>query len=99
MFEAIHILPDWMTMGHRLVIQGRIWDGKRAWLNGDGEWIELTEADQLSPLGIRLPEGALDAIVAKHTSTRPPQAATERHLEDACAIRDRLLTLLEGAQR
>jgi len=43
--------------------------------------------------------GALDAIVAEYQKVAAPQPATERHLTDALATRDRLLAMVEVAFR
>jgi hypothetical protein len=95
--ERVYIGEDWARMGHQLVILGRQHPGApRAWLRADGEWEPLQEgAQQDSTVGFRLPEGAMDAIVAAYAKTAAPHPATERHLEDAVAVRDRLLALVE----
>lgn len=102
--SSVFILDEFMTGGHRLIITGRNFEGRPAYLNSDGEWEPIhdygatnDEGAQVGtmPPGISLPAGVLDAIVAKATGTTPPQAATERHLNDAIAVRDRLLTLVE----
>lgn len=98
--ERVFIAEDWPTGGHRIVIRGRSHPGARmAVLQADGTWKELSESDQINPsgegLGITLPDGALDAIVAEYLKVAAPQQATERHLEDAMSVRDRLLTIVE----
>jgi hypothetical protein len=45
-----------------------------------------------------MPLDMLEAIVAAAHDILPPSAATDRHLKDAVAVRDRLLTLLEGGK-
>jgi hypothetical protein len=50
--------------------------------------------DDLGPT-IAMPSEMLEAIVAAAHDILPPSAATDRHLKDAVAVRDRLLTLIE----
>lgn len=97
MIERVHIVEDWARMGHHLVILGREHPGaRRGWLRADGGWEPLTENTQTdTEIGFRLPEGALDAILAEYAKVAAPHPATERHLEDAVAVRDRLLALVE----
>lgn len=106
--QSVHVLEDFQTEGHRIFVLGRDGERRRCFLGADGEWHPITEmyahgGDGPSvghhPDGIYLPRGVLDAIVAKHTRTTAPEAATERHLEDAMAIRDRLLALVEKGKR
>jgi hypothetical protein len=102
----VRILEDWPTGGHRIIVRGRAAvGGPMSVLRADGSWEELTEnrgAYNPDPTGygILLPEGALDAIVAEHLKVAAPNQSTERHLEDAIGVRDRLLALVErdGAQ-
>jgi hypothetical protein len=102
--DKVHVLEDYRTLGHRLLVFGRGLNFGRCWLDGDGEWHEITEDGAIAPgggemgerlPGIYLPAGALDAVVSAYHGTTAPQPATERHLEDAIAVRDRLLTLVE----
>jgi hypothetical protein len=59
------------------------------------EEIEPNTGPKPAPsLSIR--EDVLEGIVAAASDHFPPSAATDRHLNDAIAIRDRLLILLEG---
>lgn len=57
-------------------------------------WDELAIGVDVEPTLV-LPEAALAAIVAEAGNVLPPSAATDRHLTDAVAVRDRLLTLVE----
>jgi hypothetical protein len=97
MIDQVFIQDDWMRNGHWLVILGRPMPGApRHWLRADGEWEPLVEGAQVEQsAGFRLPEGALDAIVSAYAKVATPHPATERHLEDAVAVRDRLLALVE----
>jgi hypothetical protein len=97
MIERVHIVDDWQRMGHQVVVIGRAHPGApSAWLTADGEWEPLKEAAMPGdPIGFRLPEGALDAIVDAYAKVAAPHPATERHLTDALAVRDRLLALVE----
>lgn len=89
----VHIIDEFMTASHRLIVLGRDHEGRRCILTGAGEWEPVREGSDHS--GIYLPEGVLDAIVAKYRGTTPAQPATERHLDDAIAVRDRLLKIVE----
>lgn len=98
--ERVHVIEDWATMGHRVIVRGRPYPGAPAsCLRADGEWEPITEGSRPNPsgegFGFTLPDGALDAIVAEHLKVAAPQPATERHLSDAIAVRDRLLALVE----
>jgi hypothetical protein len=98
--QDVHIFPDWARLGHRIIVRGREYPGApAAILKADGSWEPVRESGAIDPeagdYGIRLPEGALDAIVAKHLEVAAPHPATERHLTDAIAVRDRLLALVE----
>ncbi len=86
--EQVHIQDDYMTGGHRLYLLGRPFnDGRRHLLEADGcTWTPLEEDLANPEPTIRLPEGALDRIVAEHRGTTPTQPATERHLEDAIKV-------------
>lgn len=48
---------------------------------------------------LSLPHDVWDAIAKKAAGALPPSAATDRHLADAIAVRDRLLTMVEDAAR
>ncbi len=94
--EQVHIQDDYMTDGHRLYLLGRPWgDGRRHIRRADGTWAPLEEGVVYPEPTILLPEGVLDRIVAEYRGTTPAQPATERHLEDAIKVRDRLLAMVE----
>lgn len=97
MIERVHIAEHWPTGGHRVVVLGRAMPGAPAsWLKADGTWEPVTENSHVDDtVGFQLPEGALDAIVAAAHATTTAQPATERHLKDTIAVRDRLLALVE----
>lgn len=59
------------------------------------EWRKLEEA-QITPSPTLTLEGnTFRALIANGSDILPPSAATERHLQDATAVRDRLLALVE----
>lgn len=95
--ERVLVVDDYVTMGHRVVVVGRPHPGARpAHLKGDGTWQDIEESVSVpDDIGFRFPEGVLDAIVQEHLGVAAPQPATERHLTDAIAVRDRLLCLIE----
>jgi hypothetical protein len=97
MIERVHIVEDWHRMGHVVVVLGRPHPGApMSYLRETGEWEPLAEnASPMDPVGFRLPEGALDAIVAAYQKVAAPQPATERHLSDAVGVRDRLLAIVD----
>lgn len=100
MIEQVRIVENWQTRGHVVVILGRSHPGApRAWLKPDGQWEPLREdaySTDVGDMGIVLPKGALDALVHEHMKTSAPNDATERHLLDAVAVRDRLLAIVEN---
>lgn len=95
--EKVHIVEYFATMGHTVAVIGREYGQPRMVLAASGEWEPLGEVSSINVdvPGIRLPEGALDAIVAAHQGVTAPTPALERHLVDALEVRDRLLTLVE----
>jgi hypothetical protein len=96
--ETVRIIENFQTAGHTLVILGRAPGGPRAILRADGGWEEVTEQmanRDPGDYGIKLPEGALDAIVHEHLKVAAPSTATADHLADAAGVRDRLLGLVE----
>lgn len=62
--------------------------------SGRVEWVPYPEGDE-PPVTLRLPPNVLAAIVAEAAELRPPTQATVEHLNDARAVRDRLLALVE----
>ena len=97
MIERVHIVEDWQRMGHQVVILGRHHPGApTCWLTAQGEWEPLKEGSMPGdPIGFKFPEGALDALVNAYAKVAAPHPATERHLTDALAVRDRLLAMVE----
>jgi hypothetical protein len=95
--ERVYIAPDFARMGHYVAIIGRAHPGAPTCvLQADGEWKPLEEGGHVQDwAGFRLPEGALDALVAEYRNVAAPHPATERHLNDAIDVRDRLLSLVE----
>jgi hypothetical protein len=98
MIDRVYIEDDWATRGHRVAILGRPYPGQpRHWLDAAGGWHPIQETGTAADADAwwRLPEGALDAIVAAYAKVASPHPATERHLDDAIKVRDRLLALVE----
>jgi hypothetical protein len=104
--ERVVIEENWATQGHRIWVIGRAHPGAptallQAPAPGDlgPRWETLYTAaatQQTTVPTIDLPAGALDALVAAARGVQAPHPATERHLDDAVAVRDRLLGLVEG---
>lgn len=97
MIERVWIAPDFARMGHYVAIIGRQYPGgPSSVLQADGEWKPIVEGAMVQDWsGFRLPEGALDALIAEYQKIAAPHPATERHLSDAIEVRDRLLSLME----
>lgn len=96
--EKVHIVENWTRQEHQVVVVGRLHaDAPRAWLAADGTWHAFEEGSPRNDdsIGLLLPEGVLDAIVAAHQGVTAPTPAIERHLNDAVAVRDRLLAIVE----
>jgi hypothetical protein len=76
---------------------------RRLWQSqGEGQWsfVDISEgAANDGEATFEMPVAMLEAIVAAAHDILPPSAATDRHLKDAVAVRDRLLTLLEGGSK
>ena len=91
----VHIVDDFQRDGHDVYVLSRQL-GQMAILRADGEWEALDPAaqEQAAPT-LRLPEGALDAIVAQAQGLQPRAAAVEDVLRDALTdargVRDRVL--------
>lgn len=96
MIDRVYIHEEWHRDVKRVVVLGRAYPGApRGWLKADGTWEPLNEAATPDEnVGFVMPEGALEAIVEAVGGTAP-QPATDRHLQDAIAVRDRLLALVE----
>lgn len=100
MISRVHIVEDFQRMGHRIIVIGRQYPGEpTSYLKADGTWEPVQEGAYIAPdhhnIGFYMPEGILDAICQKHLGIEAPTPATERHLTDAQATRDRLLALIE----
>lgn len=57
--------------------------------------MEEYEPGEMVPPTLRLQSQIWDALSSKAAGVLPPSASTERHLADATAVRDRLLSLVE----
>lgn len=109
MIERVVIQENWQTRGHLVWVLGRDHPGAPTSVLQAPEsgafgprWEPITEpavngGDVVAT--IDLPEGALDALVAAARNVQAPHPATERHLDDAIAVRDRLLSLVERKAR
>lgn len=63
---------------------------------GDDGWIERAEdQNTIVEPSLFLPDHFITPLVAALLDTQPPNRATDRHLQDTIAVRDRLLTLVE----
>jgi hypothetical protein len=95
--ERVYIQPDFARMGHYVAFIGRPHPGAPgAVLQQDGSWKPIEEGAVVQDWsGFRFPEGALDLLVAEYSKIAAPTPATERHLKDATAVRDRLLSMIE----
>jgi hypothetical protein len=94
--QRVRVVDDFITGGHRLLIMGRDRvTGGRVYLARSGETIGFGENEDIGDRGILLPEGVLDEVCRQHLGVTAPTTATERHLLDVVAVRDRTLTLVE----
>jgi hypothetical protein len=70
---------------------------------GDGQWSfeEVKDGEDVGEIGptLTVSKDMLEAIVAAAHDVLPPSAATDRHLKDAIAVRDRALAMVEVAFR
>jgi hypothetical protein len=96
LIDQVHIQDEWHRNTKRVIVLGRAYPGApRGWLRADGEWEQLSEAAPPDEkIGFVMPEGALEAIV-EAAGGIAPQPATDRHLQDAIDVRDRLLAIVE----
>lgn len=62
--------------------------------DGGQVWEEAVQG-RVGPPTLKLPQGALEALLAAAEKVIPASHATERHLLDAITVRDRLLKLVE----
>lgn len=83
------------------VYERRPGDGKYLWTynlsNDTWEQVKLTEEmpDETPRPTFTVPYSLIAPLVAALTDYRPPDQATQRHLEDAIAVRDRVMMMLE----
>lgn len=72
--------------------------GRRGVIDGDGATVFYESGEQIQPT-VQLPEGGLDALVSAALRVAPRAEAVEATLRDALddarAVRDRLLTMAE----
>lgn len=98
----VHIQHDIMRRNDDVFIVDRRKIGQDAVLavSGLGEcmWRVMAEPGMVYYPTLRLPEGVLEALVkASKGNVKIPTEATQAHLDDSIAVRDRLLTLVEAA--
>lgn len=92
--QRVRVREDLPTGGHDVIIIGRTARG-RAWWNGY-EWIPLTENIAVNErIGIFLPPGTLEPLLAEGYSISPPNEAMQEHRDDAIEVRDRALGMIE----
>lgn len=81
--ERVRIVENFATLGHTVIVAGRPNPaGPMHFMTPTGGWVKI-------------PEGALDAIVHEYLKVAAPSEATAQHLDDAVEIRNRLLALIE----
>lgn len=91
----VRLERDWARMGYAVTFYER--DPLRVLrIDGDGwRWEEIDAAETPSPT-LFLPPDAMEALLGEAEKVIPASHATERHLSDAIAVRDRLLDLVES---
>jgi hypothetical protein len=79
LIDQVHIQDEWHRNTKRVIVL----------------WEQLSEAAPPDEkIGFVMPEGALEAIV-EAAGGIAPQPATDRHLQDAIDVRNRLLAIVE----
>lgn len=98
----VRVESDWLRNAFDITIYRQVGDqGLIEVLQLAGEpagttpvWVAIPRAER-PPITLRLHEDALEGLMAAAGDHLPPSAATERHLADAVAVRDRVLGLVE----
>lgn len=95
----VHIEPDWLNDNLKIWFYEKHGHVLRTYKYlGDGVWEAADVVDgELSEPSMTLPSEALEALIRAAEGHVHAQDATVRHLDDAIAIRDRLLSMLEEA--
>lgn len=67
-------------------------------LRGDSvEVVDVPHGGKM-PVSLKLPVEAMEALLVETEQVIPVSHATERHLKDSIAVRDRLLAMVERAE-
>lgn len=90
----VRLERNWMRMGYDVTFYER--SPLRVMRLGElgPTWETVNETVDAAPT-LHLPGDALEALLAEAEKVIPASHATERHLSDAVAVRDRLLALVE----
>lgn len=88
----VRLERNWLHDGYDVWLYERHPD--RIWYPGN-EWRAVAEGAADTPPSLTLPAGVLEALLAEAEKVIPASHATERHLADSIAVRDRLLVLVE----
>lgn len=92
-----HIVPDFLTRGHRVYLIERVPVGRRMilrFVEGQSSWEEIHEATE-PDASLHLPEGALETLLKAAEGYVPATEAVLVALMDTRDTRDRLLALIE----
>lgn len=85
---------DWLTDSMKVTFFDHTPSGTVVYDLPSGTATILKDGEE-APEPLRFPRDSLAALVAEASGILPPSAATTAHLQDAVAVRDRLLTLVE----
>jgi hypothetical protein len=91
----VHLQRNWASMGYDITFYER--DPFRVLRLTDEPWPKWETASEMEDVKptLHLSGDALEALLAEAEKVIPASHATERHLNDAVAVRDRLLALIE----
>jgi hypothetical protein len=96
--ELVHVRlePNFVNDSYRVWIYERSPTRVMQRAAGGGWRFDPFDESELPPPTLELPEDALRALLEEAGKVLPATHATERHLQDAIAVRDRLLNLVES---
>lgn len=94
-----HLERDWATLDWNIYFYEAHANGTRVLIvQADGHgWMEVPLGGQM-PVSLKLPVESMEALLMEAEQHIPVSHATERHLKDTIAVRDRLLALVERAE-
>jgi hypothetical protein len=95
----VHIERDWLRLGYSITFFERHPTRVMRLSELGATWEAVEEGAAPTEPTLHLPADALEALLAEAEKVIPASHATERHLTDAVAVRDRLLTLVEEGWR